>query len=142
MGLLIGVYMDYEFRRNTFDDSFHADFSMGHEAIGRWLIDELGTNLTDISIVRDKIIAIISEGGEWVRQGRVFQLQVAQDEAIVSANVLFQEMEDEMALEDLHTYEEESYACCGPEDLLEVIEAWHEFVERFGQSRQPIRRFR
>ncbi len=140
MRLLIGAYMDYEFRRNTFDDCFYADFSMGHEAIGRWLIDELGTDLSTILMVREKIAGIISEGGEWIHQGRVFQLQVMQDEAIVKANILFQNFDDEMEQEDLHAYEEESYACCGPEDLLAVVEAWQDFIVRFGQSRQPMRR--
>lgn len=34
--------MDYEFKKNTLDGSYHAVFSMGHEALGRWLIEEIG----------------------------------------------------------------------------------------------------
>ena len=33
--------MDYEFRRDPFG-GYRARFSMGHEAIGQWLIDEVG----------------------------------------------------------------------------------------------------
>lgn len=125
--------MDYEFRRNTLDDTFHAELSMGHEALGRWLVDELGTDHQAIDDVLEHLNRVMEQGGEWVRPGKVFLLQLTQDEALIQANVLFEGDDDEMPDVDLHTYEEESVSLCGPEDLLLVLEAWQDFIRRYGK---------
>ncbi|MBV7297886.1 YacL family protein [Enterovibrio paralichthyis] len=125
--------MDYEFRRNTLDDSFHAELSMGHEALGRWLVDELGTDHAAIDEVVENLNLVMAQGGEWTRAGKVFHLQLTQDEALIQANVLLEGDDEEMPDVDLHTYEEESVSLCGPEDLLLVLEAWQDFIRRYGR---------
>ncbi|EOD80481.1 hypothetical protein D515_00435 [Grimontia indica] len=125
--------MDYEFRRNTLDDSFHAELSMGHEALGRWLVDELGTDHDAIDEVLENLKLVMEQGGEWTRSGKVFHLQLTQEEALVQANIVLEDSEEEMPDVDLHTYEEESVSLCGPEDLLLVLEAWQDFIRRYGR---------
>lgn len=125
--------MDYEFRRNTFDNTFHVEFSMGHEAIGRWLLDEVGTCHQEIDNVLLNIKKIIENGAEWRRDGRVFHFQVTQQEAVIEANVLSEEIDDDMPEKDFHVYDEESHSRCGPEDLLLVLEAWQDFIRRYGR---------
>lgn len=125
--------MDYEFRRNTLDDSFHAELSMGHEALGRWLVDELGTHHDAIDEVLENLKLVMEQGGEWTRSGKVFHLQLTQEEALVQANIVLEDSEEEMPDVDLHTYEEESVSLCGPEDLLLVLEAWQDFIRRYGR---------
>ncbi|MDD1791964.1 YacL family protein [Enterovibrio makurazakiensis] len=125
--------MDYEFRRNTLDDSFHAELPMGHEALGRWLIDELGTDHAEIDNVLNHLQAVMAQGGEWNRAGKVFHLQLTQEEALVQANVLIEGYDEEMPENDLHTYEEESMSLCGPEDLAVLLEAWQDFIRRYGR---------
>ncbi|NGN98162.1 hypothetical protein G5S52_11030 [Grimontia sp. S25] len=125
--------MDYEFRRNTLDDSFHAELSMGHEALGRWLVDELGTDHDAIDEVLENLKRVMEQGGEWTRSGKVFHLQLTQEEALVQANIVLEDSEEEMPDVDLHTYEEESVSLCGPEDLLLVLEAWQDFIRRYGR---------
>ncbi|WP_325891609.1 YacL family protein [Grimontia sp. NTOU-MAR1] len=125
--------MDYEFRRNTLDDSFHAELSMGHEALGRWLVDELGTDHDAIDEVLENLKLMMEQGGEWTRSGKVFHLQLTQEEALVQANIVLEDSEEDMPDVDLHTYEEESVSLCGPEDLLLVLEAWQDFIRRYGR---------
>lgn len=48
--------MDYEFRRDPFG-GYRARFSMGHEAIGQWLIDEVGKDEEKL----DELFAIIDQ---------------------------------------------------------------------------------
>ncbi|CZF83588.1 hypothetical protein GCE9029_03884 [Grimontia celer] len=125
--------MDYEFRRNTLDDSFHAELSMGHEALGRWLVDELGTDHDAIDEVLENLKLVMEQGGEWTRSGKVFLLQLTQEEALVQANIVLEGSDEEMPDVDLHAYEEESVSLCGPEDLLLVLEAWQDFIRRYGR---------
>ncbi|WP_283129993.1 YacL family protein [Enterovibrio norvegicus] len=125
--------MDYEFRRNTLDDSFHAELSMGHEALGRWLVDELGTDHAEIDNVLRNLQDVMQQGGEWNRPGKVFHLQLTQEEALVQANALLEGRDEEMPEQDFHAYEEESVSLCGPEDLMVLLEAWQDFIRRYGR---------
>ncbi len=125
--------MDYEFRRNTLDDSFHAELSMGHEALGRWLVDELGTAHAEIDNVLRNLQDVMQQGGEWNRPGKVFHLHLTQEEALVQANALLEGTDEEMPEQDFHAYEEESVSLCGPEDLMVLLEAWQDFIRRYGR---------
>ncbi|MBE1276190.1 YacL family protein [Enterovibrio baiacu] len=125
--------MDYEFRRNTLDDSFHAELSMGHEALGRWLVDELGTAHAEIDNVLTNLQDVMQQGGEWNRPGKVFHLQLTQEEALVQANALLEGTDEDMPEQDFHAYEEESVSLCGPEDLMTLLEAWQDFIRRYGR---------
>ena len=126
--------MDYEFRRNTFDDSFYCEFSMGHEAVGRWLLDEIGTDRQELTDVIGNIEQAIENGKEWHRLGHSFQLWLSQDEALIKANFLHEEDEQALLDEGLHSnYDQESIALCGPEDLLAALHAWQDFLAQFGR---------
>lgn len=125
--------MDYDFRRNTFDDTFQAEFSMGHEALGRWLSDEIETDHQAIDEVIEQIELRMAQGGEWQRQGKVFHLSLTSNEALIKANSLFDESEQEMPDHDLHLYAEESISLCGLDDLLNVLHAWQDFIRRYGR---------
>ncbi len=131
--------MDYEFRCNTLEGRFHAEFSMGHEAIGRWLLDELGTLDADIAFLLEKVNRVMKEGGEWGRTGKVFHLQINQEEALIKANVLFEETDHLLIESDFHVYDEENHSLCGLEDFLLVIEAWQDFLCRYGRFRSKLK---
>ena len=133
--------MDYEFRCNTLEGRFHAEFSMEHEAIGRWLLDELGTLDEDIAALLENLNRVMKEGGEWGRAGKVFHLQINQEEALIQANALFEETGDLLLETDFHVYDEEHYSLCGLEDFLQVIEAWQDFLCRYGRFRNQPQRF-
>ena len=131
--------MDYEFRRNTLDGSFHAELSMGHEALGRWLVDEVGTDLEEIAEVLAASARLSSSGGEWQRMGKEFHLTLSREEALVQANsVVARELssdespQDNEQGDDLRDYDEESVSLCGLEDFNQVLSAWHDFIKRYG----------
>ena len=124
--------MDYEFRRNTLDGTVHCEFSMGHEALGRWLVDELGTDANELDEVITALTQVIAHGGEWQRKGNVFHLLINNEEAQIQANALYEENDEALSEDFLHFYDEESVSLCGPEDLLAVLMAWQDFLQRFG----------
>ncbi|SKC33323.1 hypothetical protein CZ809_02910 [Photobacterium piscicola] len=122
--------MDYEFKKNTLDGSYHAIFSMGHEVLGHWIIDELGKDVEKIDMVIDQLSALKNSTKEWRLTGDELTLCLQDNEALVQANCLFSE-EDEDFEEDFHFYDEESMSVCGFEDLAQALEAWRAFVIRF-----------
>ncbi|MGR5064881.1 YacL family protein [Photobacterium sp. DNB22_13_2] len=122
--------MDYEFKKNTLDGSYHAVFSMGHEALGRWLIEEVGKDFAKMESVMSQLGALKNSTQEWRIIGDELTLTLQDNEAIVQANYMFSE--DDTELEDnMDFYDEEAVAVCGFEDFALVLTAWREFVTRF-----------
>lgn len=122
--------MDYEFKKNTLDGSYHAVFSMGHEALGRWLIGEVGRDLGKVDLVLDQIGALKRSSREWRLVGEELTLCLQDNEALVQANYLFSEDESELD-DDMHFYDEECMALCGFEDFEQMLQAWRAFVIRY-----------
>ncbi|MGF1692852.1 YacL family protein [Photobacterium kagoshimensis] len=122
--------MDYEFKKNTLDGSYHAVFSMGHEALGRWLVEEIGKDFTKMDTILAQISALKNSTQEWRLIGDELTLSLQDNEALIQANFLFSDDDDEYE-EDLHLYDEESMSLCGFEDFTLVLDAWRAFVIRF-----------
>ncbi len=122
--------MDYEFKKNTLDGSYHAMFSMGHEVLGRWLVEEIGKDTDKISLILEQLLALKSSTQEWRLSGKELTLSLQDNEALVQANCLFSHEEEDFE-EDFHFYDEESMSLCGFEDLALVLDAWQSFIERF-----------
>nr|WP_152795050.1 MULTISPECIES: YacL family protein [unclassified Salinivibrio] len=128
------VSVDYEFSRNSFDDSYRIVFSMGHEAIGRWLLDELGTELTQVTSCLHTLQQLESEQ-QW--RGHTFTLTANRDEVVVVANAMLQPASDEAQTtlneQALTFYDEESYAACGYQDFVVMLDAYQDFIVRYGR---------
>jgi len=122
--------MDYEFKKNTLDGSYHVIFSMGHEALGRWLLEEVGKDFDKMDTIEAQIGALKNSTKEWRLLGEDLSLVLQDNEALVQANCMFSEEDDEFE-EDMHFYDEESMSLCGFEDLEQVLHAWRAFVTRF-----------
>ncbi|MEH6531065.1 MAG: YacL family protein [Photobacterium frigidiphilum] len=122
--------MDYEFKKNTLDGSYHATFSMGHETIGRWLIEEVGKDFDKMDAILSQISALKNSTKEWRLLGDDLSLILQDHEVIIQANYLFSEEEEDFD-EDMHFYDDESVSCCGFEDFELVLQAWRAFVIRF-----------
>lgn len=122
--------MDYDFKKNTLDGSYHAVFSMGHEALGRWLLEEIGKDFDKMDSVMSQLGALKNSTQEWRLIGDELTLTLQDNEAIIQANYLFSE--DDTELEDnMDFYDEEAMAVCGFEDFAQVLTAWRGFVTRF-----------
>lgn len=118
--------MDYEFRRDPFG-GYRARFSMGHEAIGQWLIDEVGKDEEKL----DELFAIIDQLSSRARTeyrllGGDYSLLLTHEEAEVKANVLNIEQDED--LDDLAYYDDEQLAMCGLEDFAQVLGSWRAFI--------------
>ncbi len=119
--------MDYEFRRNLYGH-YQAEFSMGHEAFGLWLTEELATNLAMLSSLLVKIDMLKSrQSWQYLQPGQEFILTMSQDGVEVRA-ALLDDIADE-APDELNHYDQESYACCGLDDFRQLLQSWAEFIK-------------
>ncbi len=109
-------------------------FSMGHEAMGRWLLDELGTELSHVERYLETLHQLDSEQ-QW--HGHTFTLTANQDEVVVMANAMLQTPSDEaeatLSAQALTFYDQESCAACGYDDFIEMLEAYRDFIVRYGR---------
>ena len=122
--------MDYDFKKNTLDGSYHAVFSMGHEALGRWLVEEIGKDFEKMDAVMSQLGALKNSTQEWRIIGDELTLILQDNEAVIQAIYMFSE--DDTELEDnMDFYDEEAVAVCGFEDFAQVLTAWRAFVTRF-----------
>lgn len=120
--------MDYELHRDLYG-RHQATFSMGHEALGLWLSEELGADLPLLNTLLAKVEQLQARAcGEYRHAGREFDLHMSVEGIEVRATLL-DNMDDE-ATEGLHHYDQESEAHCGLDDFRQLLEAWRDFTAR------------
>ncbi|WP_076407409.1 YacL family protein [Shewanella sp. UCD-KL12] len=121
--------MEYEFRRNTMTGTVIANFSMDHEILGFWLVEELGEQRDKYNEVC-QIIERLQVGSlsQWRLVGRGLSLELDNDSARVFANELEEDAEYEFE-ESMSLYEGESEAFCGLEDFQAALLSWREFLD-------------
>ena len=120
--------MDYEFKKNMFDGQYLCRCSMGHEIIGRWLQEEIGTDSIKINRVFELIEqAKIHSVQEHKLLGREVTMLICGDEVMVQENTLTHPIAAD-DLEELAVYDCESAGCCGIEDFEQLMMQWREFV--------------
>ena len=119
--------MEYQFRRDLFGRA-DATFSMGHEAMGSWLLEETGTRLSKISELLS-IIASLKDRQRWeyIHEGEQFNLTLTRDSAEVRAALLDTDMMPDDS--DLDYYDDESACHCGLDDFQEMLIAWRQFIQ-------------
>ena len=120
--------MEYQFKTDPFSDGFRAEFSMGHEAFGHWLVGELGYQTEAIEAMLQQVANIKGcEQQETQIAGREFGLLLNPHDAIVKANSLHLEG-DLPEGEDLSFYDQESFSACGLEDFEVLLKSWLRFI--------------
>ncbi|CAM4131574.1 MULTISPECIES: YacL family protein [Shewanella] len=121
--------MEYEFRRNTLTGTLVAQFTMDHEIMGLWFVDELGEDKALIAQIASTIEAL--QQGKLTEQGfigKAISLELDEEQARVFANAL--EMDDDTPLdESMSLYDGESQAFCGLEDFEAALKSWQAFIE-------------
>jgi hypothetical protein len=120
--------MEYEFVREI-TGQVKVSFSMGHEALGHWLNDEVDGDLN----LLDQIETYLAHAGDkrqqpWQHVGHEYTLWTDGDEVMVSANEL-SFVSDELE-EGLHYYDEESLSLCGSDDFLLVLRQYRSFLNQ------------
>ncbi|MFT5690890.1 MAG: hypothetical protein ACI92E_000213 [Oceanicoccus sp.] len=126
--------MDYEFTLDEYDRPI-AEFSMGFEALGRWLTEELGSEQHNIDDLLDIVIQL-EQKRITSRQlfGEDSKLVIDQDQVEVMALALEIERDEESdnvqtLPENTRLYDDESYAHCGLQDFKQALLSWQEFVQ-------------
>jgi len=117
--------MDYDF---TYDDFGHpvAQFSMGHEAFGRWLSEELGGSDTKLSSLIERVEQLERDQfGEHTQVG--LELVMRLNHEGVEIEAMDATNNDELP-EDTHLYEDELSAECGLQDFKRVLLDWRQFI--------------
>lgn len=120
--------MDYDFTHDIYG-AFCAEFSMGHEALGYWLTYELRSRQPVIA----ELLQITTElqqqqRREYLMEGSEYNLLLNQDEAIIRAHALDAYDDTDEPQDDLEYYDQESTACCGLEDFIELLQGWQQFT--------------
>ncbi|WP_116475112.1 YacL family protein [Zobellella maritima] len=117
--------MEFEFLRDL-EGRHRARFTMGHEALGQWLTDEVDpVEAAELLLVIGRIEAC--ELQQFSKTYPEFSLLLTREEAELSAHALAfdtDQMEDGMAY-----YDDELYAGCGLDDLARVLKQWLKFIE-------------
>ena len=119
--------MDYQFKRDILGLPI-AKFSMGHEAVGRWLTDELAGNKVRILSLID-IIEKIEQSKIGFREltGSEFQISLSLSGVEINAITTDFDLGDFM-LEKTHLYQEESFSECGLQDFKQAVLSWLDYV--------------
>lgn len=126
--------MDYEFRRDLYG-RYLANLSMGHEAFGVWLTEEIGTDSNLIHVLLDKVEQLQNgRCSEHRLSGKTFTLSMNLDAIEIRANLLDDIVDElpEEPPEDLNFYDQESQASCGVDDFHQLLEAWSTFIKTPG----------
>jgi uncharacterized protein YacL (UPF0231 family) len=118
--------MDYEFRRDL-SGQVIAHFSMGHEAIGYWLNEEIKGKLSLIEEIESAAKSIADSENEWSLAGHEYTLSIDGQEVMIRANQL-DFSQDELD-EDMHYYDDESLSFCGITDFLLMLERYRRFIQ-------------
>ncbi|MFQ6372751.1 YacL family protein [Shewanella sp. YIC-542] len=123
--------MEYEFRCNPITGLPSASFSMEHEAIGRWLSEELADNQTLCDQVKSAIDTL-QQGRiqEWRWVGHDLTLEMDREQVRFYANALgFADGAEVANAEGLSLYDAESAADCGLEDFQAVLSSWCDYLQ-------------
>lgn len=119
--------MDYEFRHDI-AGQVSAVFSMGHEAIGHWLNEEVKGDLALLTRIEQAAVALKGSERQWQLAGHEYSLWLDSEEVMVRANQLA--LEGDELEEGMHYYDEESLSLCGLEDFLLVLERYRRFIQQ------------
>lgn len=118
--------MDYELLRDHYG-RYQATFSMGHEALGLWLTEELATDCQLLMLLLLKIMQIQKQQcWEYQKPGHEFMLTMNKDGVEIRAARL--DDEDDQAPDELEHYDQESQATCGLDDFRKILEDWKLFI--------------
>ena len=119
--------MDHEFVRDI-DGRCRARMSMGHEAFGFWLTDELGSDVARCDEILKAIVKLLHGGDEYKSSGKTFCLYLEEEAATVSALELQFETPIEDNEQGLSYYDDELFAACGLEDFELLLRGWRVFI--------------
>ncbi|QIZ77853.1 YacL family protein [Ferrimonas lipolytica] len=117
--------MEFEFRRELGGQA-QLELSMGHEAIARFINDELGDSHSVKQLLAQLAQGEFSAHKPFTFEGREQTLVILDGEVEVKDHRLHQH--EELDDPDLSLYDAESEACCGLDDFEHLLHSWLEFL--------------
>ncbi|MDR0806764.1 MAG: protein YacL [Enterobacteriaceae bacterium] len=117
--------MDYEFRLDV-TGQVVARLSMGHEAVGHWLNEEVKGNLNLLDEVEQAVQNVRGSERQWQKIGHEYTILLDEEEVMIRANQI--ELDGDEMEEGMFYYDEESLSCCGVEDFLNVLQGYRSFL--------------
>jgi len=118
--------VDYELSYNLLGHP-EARFSMGHEALGIWLTEELGKDSQKLALVLANIEMLqLGQLQEIIVQGKEYQLLMQTDGVQVCAHQMFGDPQ-ESELDEVELDNSLSFAECGLEDFKLALLSWQSF---------------
>ncbi|NRB24532.1 YacL family protein [Shewanella sp.] len=121
--------MEYEFRRNTMTGTVIANFSMDHEVLGFWFVEELGEckdKFNELKLIIEQLQVGSLIERRWL--GKALSLELDSEQVRVFANELDDGLDHEFE-DDMSLYNGESEAFCGLEDFQSALLSWREFLD-------------
>ncbi|MCL6270117.1 YacL family protein [Sansalvadorimonas sp. 2012CJ34-2] len=123
--------MEFEFRRDVTGE-LQASFSMGHEAIAAWLLEEVGKRKAVLPELHKAIEKLQNrELWEYSREGVEYSLKLNRSEAeVYNSRIDFENADDEFdgLGEEIDFYDDESRSSCGLDDFKSMLLEWEQFV--------------
>lgn len=101
--------------------------SMGHEAMGHWLNEEVNGLPALLLTIHSAMQLICGSAETWYQEGREYSIWICADEVLVQANSLT--LPTETLEEGMNYYESEQRAECGLADFMALLRAYQEFCE-------------
>ena len=121
--------MDYQFKRDLLGQHT-AKFSMGHEAFGHWLTDEIGKHEFKIKKITQAIKNLKTRViTDFEFNGLEFNFHLTRSEAEVFHHQIFGDEAFYDENDHMSDYQEEIKAECGFEDFSDMFADWREFIE-------------
>ncbi|HEJ6972068.1 TPA: YacL family protein [Serratia marcescens] len=120
--------MDYEFLRDVTGQVI-VRFSMGHEAIGHWINEEVKGDFNLLDRIEAGAAEVKGSERQWQLEGHEYTLLMDGEEVMIRANQL--EFEGDEMEKGMNYYDEESLSICGVEDFLRVLKAYRSFMLKY-----------
>lgn len=121
--------MDYQFYAQE-QGKIKVKCSMEHQAIAHWLNTEIDSQATQLNKVITALYQALEHKDlnyEDILEGNEYSLYLRHDEAIIKANNLNIETDDDFEY-GFDYYQAESIALCGLEDLLQCLLKYQAFL--------------
>ncbi len=119
--------MDYEFNQDSYGE-ITINFSLGHEAIGYWLYEEIKDDLVKIALLKSIANEKMKQHSLEYYQfnGRQYHLRLNSDEVIIQLKSF---ANPDISLEQgMHYDDNDKEACCGTTDFMTMLEHYSLFL--------------
>lgn len=125
--------MEYDFIYDRNNRNYSMRLGTEHEVLGRFLLDEFGQQVEAYLPLLQQLNAL-KPHQNLQYQGKEFLLEIEHSEVTIRHNTLLDSAgttlteQQQLADDDLQLDEQGMISQCGLEDLLQLLQAWQQFL--------------